>query len=156
MSDPRDDAIIKAVREQADVMYARLAGEFGPKHDLIQQDNALLRRHIADLGERFTQLERRIDDIERQTGFNLELAKAAAANATAETPDPPGLSLEARPAAIDRACAADPADGPVMVLVPDLGLEVEPEPGSDPEAVWPAAVGAIDAEGSGRRGRRSR
>lgn len=152
MGDPRNDAT-------ADEVVNRLSAEFGPKHDLMQEHMAALREEFAT---RLDGFERRLDGLERKAGYNFLLDKAraaAAAEAAAAggVPDP-GTS---RPAAIDRACATDPAE-PVMVLVPEFGrfgLEVEPEPGSDPGAVWPEVVRAINAEGGNgevRRPRRAR
>jgi hypothetical protein len=145
VDDPSDRAV-------ADEVVRRLGAEFGPKHELIQQDNARIQEQITALSKRFTQIEARLDEIEHKTGFNIELARAAAAANAARTQEPPVPGAETpRPAAIDRACVAGV---PATVLVPEFGLELQPEPGSDPEAVWPAAVRAINGEGSGDGGLR--
>ena len=145
MDDPGDNAV-------ADEVVRRLYAVFGPKHQLIQEDNARIQDQITALGKRFTKIEARLDLIEHATGFNIELARAAAAKAGVAMPEPllPGPGTP-RPAVIDRACSADV---PTTVLVPECGLEIEPEPGSDPAAVWPAAVRAINGEGSSGGGLR--
>lgn len=154
MEDARDDAIVRAVQERIDEMYTRLASEFGQRHDLNRRDNTLIQEQITALNDRFTLLERRIDGLERKAGFNLLLdeARKAARDAAGSKSSP--AAGTSRPVAIDQACAAAPEGEPVMVLVPEFGLEIEPEPGSDPEAVWPAALHAIEGAAHGGRRRR--
>lgn len=148
VGNPRDDAIIKAFEQRID----SLASEFGQRHDLARRDNAEIQQRITELAENVTRLGRRMDDIERKAGYNLLLdqAKAAAAGAAQTLPVPkPGTG---RPLAVDEACAT--TGEPRMVLLPEFGLEIEPEPGSNPDGVWPTALRAIDTAASGGKKRR--
>lgn len=152
VGDPRDDAIINAFGEHIDAMYKRLADEFRARHDLNRQDTAEIQQRIAELAESVTRLGRRMDDIERKAGFGVvfEQARAAAEGGIQERLTP-GL-WTSRPLAIDEACAAEPGK-PQMVLIPEFGLEIEPEPGSDPEIVWLEAQRAIKSA-IGRSGKK--
>lgn len=151
MENPRDDVIVSAFEQRID----RLAIEFGARHDLVRRDNAEIQQRITELAESVATLGRRMDDIERKAGYKVLFDQAQeAAKGNVQERLTPGL-WASRPLAIDEACAAEPGK-PQMVLIPELGLEIEPEPGSDPEIVWLEAQRAIkSAVGSnGKKQRR--
>ncbi|MCU1658560.1 MAG: hypothetical protein JWO57_3216 [Pseudonocardiales bacterium] len=151
VGDPRDDAIINAFDRRIDALIS----EFGQRHDVARRDNAEIKQRITELAESVTRLGRRMDDIERKAGYKVlyDQAKRAAESHTQER-FTSGL-WASRPLAIDEACAAEPGK-PQMVLIPELGLEIEPEPDSDPEVVWLEAQRAISAAvaGGGKKRRR--
>jgi hypothetical protein len=71
-----------------------------------------------------------------------------------ETPPRPPAPLPGapRPKAIDEACAVSPGEPPRIVRLPRYGATIVPEPGSDPEKVWPDFIASINTpvEGSTR------
>jgi hypothetical protein len=174
VGDPRDEAIINAVREQADQTFLRIASVFGPKHDRARRDNAVLQQRVMELTDLLARLENRINAVEGQIeqlgNLGIEIQRGAthtqilaretwAQTHPDETPPrtPAPLPGAPRPKAIDEACAVSPGEPPQIVRLPRYGATIVPEPGSDPEKVWPDFIASINTpvEGSGTRGLRS-
>lgn len=93
-------------------------------------------------------LQARADDICRDTSYVRVIAAEAFARANG------GKRLQAplpgrdapRPIAIDRACAAAPAEGEQRVDLSEYGLTLYVDPGSDPAVVWDVVLKSLYAE----------
>jgi hypothetical protein len=155
VDDPRDAAIVDAVVE-------RIAEIFGPRHDdLMQRHDALVRR-LDEVETQLVDLGRLSVEIQRGATYTQMLAQntwAQSAQGTPTPPPPPPRPHAPRPKAIDDACAVAPGESAKVVRLPRYGVVVAPEPGADPDVVWPGVAKSLNTEGSARglpRSRRTR
>jgi hypothetical protein len=136
VGDPRDNDV------HVEEIVRRLAAEFGPKHVQLQACITQLRKLVDD---RFDEFDRRLSETERKINYLLLLEQADQDPSESLVPGP----NTSRPLALDRACRADT---PATILMAEFGangLEIEPEPGTDPKKLWPTVITTIrEAEGA--------
>jgi hypothetical protein len=150
VDDPSVTAIVRAVVSE---VVGEIKADFGPRHDLITQ-------YFDTFERRIDEMEHRLEEIQRGATFTQMLAQDtwAQTHQGAPMPQPPRpLPHAPRPKTIDDACAVPPGEAARVVRLPRYGATVVPEPGTDPEVVWPNFIRSVNTpEGSAREAAGSR